>query len=91
MANFRTTDLLPTGDSGCAMDPAFIMRKPWIQNSFHGCERRVWDVIVGVHPAFNTLFNASFFTCLRIDIGVIVSRRRVQVKFSFTTYYPLVL
>ncbi len=37
-----------TGDPGCAMDPALMIRKPWIQDFFHGCVRRVWNVLVGV-------------------------------------------
>ncbi len=71
-----------TGDSGCAMDPAFIIRKPWIQDYFHGCVTSAWDVSLGVHTAFKMIFIASFTRSI-LDIGVYVSRRRFTGVASF--------
>jgi hypothetical protein len=75
-----------TGDSGCAMDPAFIIRKPWIQDYFHGCVTSAWDVPLGVHTAFKTIFNASFTRSI-LDIGVYVSRRRFTGVVAVFCWY----
>jgi hypothetical protein len=75
-----------TGDSGCAMDPDFNIRKPWIQDYFHGCVTSAWDVPLGVPTAFKTIFNASFIRSI-LDIGVIVYRRRFTGLVAVFCWY----